>query len=354
MIRTLIGIAALAISGNAVAADPPVFTHDWSEYPSWSVFGVAEELGLINKDEGEMGSIEEKYNVDIVLRSKDYDTCITLFTSGNSDSTCLTNMDSMAPSLSIPATIVLPTSNSYGADMLIVDDDSVKTIEDLKNVPVRGLELSVSQYLFERGLQVNGFDPIDFEFQNMGPDAAAMALQQDDPDVNAIAVWNPFALQTLNSREGVRVLIDSRAIENEIIDCIVVSNKALERDGGDRYVQALIETFFTVVDRMNGQDRQARDDTLIALGERFSNLGLRDMRQVVRQTRFYNTPQEAIALMSGEEIVETMNLVTDFGYRQSMVSRRPVIEINGATVIGEGDVDLSFDPSHLQTYIDNN
>ena len=148
MFKTLAIAATLALAGTVSAqSDPPVFTLDWSEYPSWSAFGVAEELGLINKNEGELGTLEREHNVDIVLRNKDYDTCITLFTSGNSDATCLTNMDSLAPSISIPATIVLPTSNSYGADMLLVDDPDITSLEDLKGVPVRGLELSVSQYL---------------------------------------------------------------------------------------------------------------------------------------------------------------------------------------------------------------
>lgn len=352
MFKKIVTITALMAS-TAFAA-PPVFTFDWSEYPSWSTFGVAEELGLINKEKGKMGTIELKYNVDIVLRNKDYDTCITLFTSGNSDATCLTNMDSLAPSLSIPATIVLPTSNSYGADMLIVDEDSVNSIEDLKGIPIRGLELSVSQYLFERGLQENGFDPLDFKFQNMAPEAASMALQLNDKNVNAIVVWNPFAMQTLNSREGIRVLFDSRTIENEIIDCVVVANSSLEREGGDRFVQALIETFFTVTSRMTSNDRQTRDDTLIALGDRFSNLGLRDMRQVTRQTRFYNTPEEAISMITDNHLAKTMLLVEEFCYNQGLVNRRAVVSINGGVVTGEGEnADLSFDSSHLQTFADS-
>lgn len=340
------------IAASAIAS-PPQFTLDWSEYPSWSAFGVAEELGLIAKEAGELGELERKYNVDIILRNKDYDTCITLFTSGNSDATCLTNMDSLAPSLSIPATIILPTSNSYGADMLIVDENEVKSIDDLRNVSVRGLELSVSQYLFERGLEESGHDPLDFSFSNMAPEAAAMALQQNDPNVSAIAVWNPFALQTLNSRDGLRVLFDSRIIENEIVDCVVVSNAALEREGGDRFAQVVIEAFFTVADRMNGQDRQIRDETLIALGDRFSNLGLRDMREVVRQTRFYNTPQEALDLLNSEEFVATMTRVNEFCFRQAVISREANIQI-GSSRTGDETPDLTFDTSYLERFANGN
>lgn len=344
--KILSAIAAIALASSAHASDPPVFSLDWSEYPSWSVFGVAEELGLIKKEEGKLGTIEQKHNVDIVLRNTDYDTCIMSFTNGNSDATCLTNMDSLAPSMSVPSTIILPTSNSYGADMILVDEDSVQSLEDLKGVSVRGLELSVSQYLFERWIETEGGDPLDYTFQNMSPDAAAIALQQDDPNVEAIVVWNPFALQTLNSRQGIRVIGDSRSIENEIIDCVVVSNAALDRDGGDRFAQAIIESFFTVVDRLNGQDRQARDDTLIALGERFSNLGLRDMRQVVRQTRIYNTPEEALVLMTGTDLPETMLNINEFCYRQGMLQEMADVGIVNSTP----NTNLFFDPTHLQKF----
>ena len=48
--------------GSAAASDAqdavPVFSLAWSEYPSWSVFGVAHEIGIINGKEGEMGPIE--------------------------------------------------------------------------------------------------------------------------------------------------------------------------------------------------------------------------------------------------------------------------------------------------------
>ena len=37
-----------------------------------------------------------------------------------------------------------------------------------------------------------------------------------------------------------------------------------------------------------------RDDTLVALGAKFSSLGLEDMKLVVQQTKFYKTPQDAM------------------------------------------------------------
>ena len=47
----------LALAGRAPAAEP-VYSLAWSEYPSWSVFGVASEKGLINGEKGKLGTLE--------------------------------------------------------------------------------------------------------------------------------------------------------------------------------------------------------------------------------------------------------------------------------------------------------
>jgi hypothetical protein len=40
------------------------------KYPSWSVFEVASENGLIDGDEGKLGALERKHNIDIVREAE--------------------------------------------------------------------------------------------------------------------------------------------------------------------------------------------------------------------------------------------------------------------------------------------
>ena len=54
------------LSSAEAAEDYPSFTLAWSEYPSWSTFGVAHEVGIINGEKGKLGPIEKKWGVDIV------------------------------------------------------------------------------------------------------------------------------------------------------------------------------------------------------------------------------------------------------------------------------------------------
>ena len=215
-------------AGNG--AGERIFSLAWSEYPSWSVFGVADMNGIIDKDRGQMGPIEEKWNVDIVLKETDYDTCITMYGSSTVDAVCITNMDILAPSLGRDSVAILPTSTSDGADACIVT--GIDGIDGLSGVASYGLEKSVSQYMFERNLELQGKSPDAFPFKNMDPAAAAQAMQTKQENIRSIVVWNPFVLQTLRTREDSQVLFDSTTIPGEIIDMVVMGKDSLAKAGG--------------------------------------------------------------------------------------------------------------------------
>ena len=113
------GCAALIIlsgcSGNqestsSEAADTktvPSFSLAWSEYPSWSVFGVADVTGIINGKKGELGPVEEKWGVDIELKEAEYDPCLAMYGAGQCDAVCITNMDILSPATGRAGVMVL-------------------------------------------------------------------------------------------------------------------------------------------------------------------------------------------------------------------------------------------------------
>lgn len=316
----------------------PVFSLAWSEYPSWSVFGVAEEQGLIDGAEGAMGSIEEKWNVDIVLHLRDYDTCITEYGSSVADAVCITNMDIMSPSISRPAVAVLPTSTSDGADACIVV--GIDDIDGLAGKETLGLEKSVSQYCFERVLEQQGKDPSNFPFRNLDPGEAARAMQLGQADIQSIMVWNPFVLDTLRKRTDSKVLFDSTSIPEEIIDMLVIGKDSLGKPGGKRFAYAALEAFYAVNDLINSSE--TRDETLVALGAKFSQLGLEDMKTVVTQTKFYDSPEKGLGLMEDQKFQqETMPAVAEFLVSHEMAETKPTFGFNSA------DSQLNFDSQFL-------
>lgn len=307
-------------SSHLADDNTPTFSLAWSEYPSWSVFGVAHELGIIDGQSGKMGPIERDLQVDIVLQEASYDSCLNMFGAQQCDAVCMTNMDALIVSPSRACVAVLPTSTSRGADACLVTSD-IADVEALKGKKVFGLKGTVSEYCFVRCLEKRGFDEKDFEFTNQDPGAAATNMQQRAPTHQAIMVWNPFVLQTLSDRSDVRVLFDSSEIPGEIVDMVVVGRDVLKRPGGSRFIKAVMATFYQVNRELEGE---RGDEVLVALGKKFSNLDLQQMRQVVKQTMFYTTPDHARSLLSSEEFREIMRTVEKFCVDHQLVENASI------------------------------
>ena len=297
----------------------PQFSLAWSEYPSWSAFGVADEEGLIDGSPEVLGELEKKWNVDIVLKEADYDPCLQLYADGQVDAVCITNIDVLPLAPGRPSVVVLPTSTSDGGDACVVV--GVDSVEGLKGVETRGLAKSVSQYVFERCLEERGLAPADYPFVDMDPAAAALGMQNGD--LKSIMVWNPFVLSTERNAKGAKRLFDSSEIPGEVIDLVAVGKDSLAKPAGDRFAACLAETFHAFNERLNGPDR---DELLVALGEKFSNLRAADMQIVTTQTKFYPTADAAKALLTDSAFQsETMPRVVKFARDRGLVDADPTV-----------------------------
>ena len=342
LIATLAVLALSGCTGTEETSEeaPPVFSLAWSEYPSWSVFGVAHIQELIDKDQGKLSAIEKKWNVDIVLQEADYETCIMLYGASEVDAACLTNMDALSPSLSVPSVMILPTSTSDGADACIVVD-SITNVTQLRGKEVHGLEKTVSEYCFVRNLELLGEKESDHRFVNMDPANAAVAMQTKEPTVEAIVVWNPFVMQTLAKRDDVKVLFDSTSIPNEIIDAVIMSQSSLDKPGGENFACALIDAFYAVNRSM--ADPATADETLADIGAKFASLELEDMKTVVKQTKFFSDPEQGKGLLTGSELPEIMKKVVAFCMNHDMVDREPKIGYDS-----QAEADLRFDATYIE------
>jgi NitT/TauT family transport system substrate-binding protein len=338
-----IGIVSTVVVAPAAADDPPSFTLAWSEYPSWSAFGVAHSHKIINGKEGKLGPVEKKWGVDIVLKEAEYDPCLVMYATKRCDAVCITNMDALNPSLSQPSVAILPTSTSHGADALIVAGD-ITDVKQLMGKKVYGLSKTVSEYCFVRNLEKMGEKEADYKFTNMDPGAAAIAMQQRRKGYEAIVVWNPFVLETLNKRKDARVLFDSTGIPGEIVDMVVMSQSALDKPGGQAFAHAVVETFYRVNQEL--ADAATRDKTLLDLGKKFSNLDLQSMRTVVKQTKFYATPDEAVELFESETLRGVMGTVVEFCSSHDIVPKQPTVGYGSKS--SAGNANLRFDPTYIK------
>lgn len=343
LVVAMVTLSGCKTSTNGDAAthggEYPKFTLAWSEYPSWSVFGVAQEKGLITGNPAAPGTLEKKWKVIIELKQVDYDTCLTMYGSNTVDATCMTNMDSLNPALGRPSTAIMPTSTSFGADACIAL--GIDTPEQLKDVEVFGLEKSVSEYAFVRALQKKGLKPGDYKFKNMDPAAAAQAMQTGQKGVKAIMVWNPFVLQTLRTAKDSKRLFDSSLIPGEIVDMVVVANGAIGKQGGDAFCNCICDTFYEVNKML--ADSKTGDDTYVALGAKFSNLGVEDMRRCCKETKFYATPKDGITLFTSPDFKKVNGEVAKFCQERGIVKDIPTMGYN------DPDAKLNFSTAYMKS-----
>lgn len=295
-------IIGLAPSLSSAQTEAPQFTLAVSESPSWSgTFLTAWDIGLIQGEAGKLGPIESKWNVDLVIKKADYIACMLLFLEGSADAICLTNVDSLPLSTSRKAVAILPTSTSAGADACIVQP-SIDNIQSLKNVTIKGLAGSVSEYIFDKCIEALGENPKDFTFESLDPSEVGTELQSGS--IEAGMTWNPVLMETLNAKPKLKRLFDSSLIKNHIVHMVVAAQDSMAKPNADAFGYALCDTYFSICKMM--LKKETTDQILPEMGKRVANLGLQDMHTIVTETQFYLTPSRALKLFEGETLPKLM------------------------------------------------
>lgn len=293
-----------------------------SEYPSWGGFATATDMGLIDGRPGWVGPIEKKYGVDLDVRSRPYDTCISEFGSVGG-AICVTNVDLPGIYKNRHATAILPTSTSAGADAVTVI--GVEDLDDLVKVDVYGLEKSVSDFAFTRILEENGRNPDNYKFRNRDPEATATGLQSGS--IKAGMIWNPFVILTLQTQPKAKVLIDTKAIPGEVIDMVAFDDATLANPKGNAAAQCVVETYYAVCDLLN--DKMKGDDAYESLKERFApKLTVEQMRSICEvgpglgggyKTHFYASPEEGIQVFEQDHLEPIMKKVLKWANDRQLV-----------------------------------
>ena len=104
---------------------------------------------------------------------------------------------------------------------------------------------------------------------------------------------------------------------------VVVGKDSLEREGAAAFVAVVCEAFYEVSKAID--DAERGDEVLVALGEKFSDLNLEDMKLVVQQTVFYKSPDEARELLTGDAFRNTMDIVGQFCRKHGLIQEEPSI-----------------------------
>jgi NitT/TauT family transport system substrate-binding protein len=331
------------------AADKPSFTVGWSVYVGWNPWYYMAKSGILKK-------WADKYNVSVRVQRFDYAPSLDAFVAKNIDACAMTNMEAldMPAAAGVDTTSIITGDYSNGNDAVIVRHDL--TLSQLPGRKVLMVEKTVSQYLFERAMTLNGLESQikKVKLVNTSDSDIATAFIADQSQ-DSVVTWKPLVSQILKTK-GVKAIFNSSQIPGEIVDLMVVRSEILNRpDGsGQRFAKAITGAWYETMKLMTGPPGPETDKVLQAIADGSQDT-LASYKEQLSTTHLFPAAQAAAAFTMAPEFQQKMNLVRQFCFTHGLLGAHTAsvddvaVMYPGKTVQGKPDrVRLRFDATYMQ------
>jgi len=305
-------IAVCAITLCSVCrAEKPKFTVAWSVYAGFDPYPYMGSSGILSK-------WAEKYGVSIKLRRFDYAASIDAFVAKNVDACAMTNMEAldMPAAAGVDTTVTIVGDFSNGNDVVMTRNGLA--LRDLAGKKVLLVQKTVSEYLLERALALNGLQNLAHRLKLINTtDVDIAAAFLSDPSVEAVATWKPMALQ-IAAAQGVKAVFNSSQIPGEIVDLLAIRTAVLQRpDGsGQKFARALAGAWYDVMGLMSGPGANAekvRREVATAAQDSYATFN-----NQIRTTNMFYSPDSMLAFMNAPAFQDKMNLVRQFCFSHGL------------------------------------
>lgn len=265
----------------------------------------------------------------------------------------MTNMEAldMPAASGVPTTAILIGDYSNGNDALMVRNGL--QMKDLPGKKMLLVEKTVSEYLFDRAMTINGLREHIKQVRMINTSDSDIATAfLSDASTSAAVTWKPVVSQILKQK-GITSLFNSSQIPGEILDLTVVRSDVLNRpDGtGKKFAQALAGAWYETLAQMTGP---SADKVLGAIAEGSQDT-LASYKEQLSTTKMFYTPQSAVEFAGSGDLKQRMALVRQFCFDHGLLgaSTKSVddvaIRYPDGTVQGKADrVRLQFDSSYMQ------
>src|SRR5580658_7156193 len=183
--KRLLGIFLL-LASVPVRAETPSFTVGWSVYVGWNPYYYMAKSGILRK-------WADKYGINIRVQRFDYAPSLDAFVAKNIDACAMTNMEAldMPAAAGVDTTSIITGDYSNGNDAVLVRHNL--TLSQMPGRKVLLVEKTVSQYLFERALTLNGQESQikRVKLVNTSDSDIATAFISDASQ-DAVVTWKPL------------------------------------------------------------------------------------------------------------------------------------------------------------------
>jgi NitT/TauT family transport system substrate-binding protein len=322
----------LTAQSPAVAQNKPSFVVGWSVYVGWNPWYYLGKSGILKK-------WADKYNVSIRVQRFDYAPSLDAFVAKNIDACAMTNMEALdlPASSGIDTTAIITGDYSNGNDALLARNNV--TLQQLPGKKVLLVEKTVSEYLFERAMTLNGLESQikKVKLINTSDSDIASAFISDSSQ-NAVVTWKPLVSQIAKTK-GVKMLFNSSQIPGEIVDLMVVRTDILNRpDGsGKRFAKALAGAWYEMMSLMSAKSPNTdKILTDIAAGSQDT---LASYKEQLSTTNLFYAPQAAASFTAAPDFKTKMNLVRQFCFAHGLL---------GASTKSVDDVAIRYPDGSVQ------
>lgn len=333
-------IMMLSLMVSVEAQSATKYKVAWSVYAGWQPWDYASYAKILDK-------WATKYGIVIELNRMDYIPSIEAYAGKEVDACVMTNMDALAipAATGVSSTVVILGDFSNGNDALLVRDNL--TIRGLKGVDISLVELSVSQYLLARALDMNGMKESDVDLLNTSDADIAGAFISDE-NLKAVVTWNPMVMN-IAQENGISNIFDSSSIPGEILDLMMVRTEVLDADSEKRLAKALTGAWYEVMGIMS--KRGARSKAAMKIMAESAGCTLREYQAQLKTTAMFYKASQAAQFMEGTEIKTAMARVIDFCFTHDLLGEMA----NSADDVGVKYPDGTYqgDPNNIQIIFDS-
>ena len=330
----------LLLAVSTLTAQKPKFVVGWSIYVGWNPYAYMEKSGILKK-------WADKYGIDIKVQRFDYAPSLDAFVAKNIDACTMTNMEAldMPAAAGVDTTSIITGDFSNGNDALLVRNGL--TFAKLPGKKVMLVEKTVSQYLFERAMTINGQkDQMKrVPLVNTSDSDIATAFIAN-PSQEAVVTWKPMVSQIMKTK-GVTSIFNSSQIPGEILDLLVVRTDVLKKPEGQKFAKAITGAWYEVTSQM-------KQDKVLAAIAANSQDTLPSYKEQLTTTNLFYTPQSAVQFTQGGDLKQKMELVRQFCFAHHLLgdakaADQVAIAYPDGSIQGKPDrVRFRFDTTYMQ------
>ena len=338
--------STLTTERRLVAQQKPSFTVGWSVYVGWNPYYYMAKSGILRK-------WADKYGINIKVQRFDYAPSLDAFVAKNIDACVMTNMEAldMPAAAGVDTTAIIVGDYSNGNDAVLVRQNL--GLAQIPGKPVLLVEKTVSQYLFERAMAINGLESQikRVKYVNTSDSDIAGAFLSDATKP-VVVTWKPMVSQIAKGKD-VKILFNSSQIPGEILDLLVTRTDILNRpDGsGQKFAKAITGAWYETMSQMTGP---GNDKVLAGIGEA-SQDSLASYKEQLSTTQMFYTPLSAIQITSSPNLRKTMDLVRQFCFTHGLLGDKTkssddvAIQFPDGGVLGKPDrIRFRFSTTYMQ------